>query len=356
MGKHKVCPECGVPKVVAKQQKWESDGTITQVQNPGYRLFLADIDGLDFLFSGLQEMLGIPIDSIITEGTRKASLLYLRHVLAGLKGKIVRAVAIRQAYQMLSKVGVIMGYGYFELIERKKGEHVKIFGRDPYFLPLVVGDLLATFNVLEGTSAEVDLKEEDGGWMITMAPGEENIDLVSRLEQIVVPAKPGTVRFARCRSCGTPVDLRSFHWDYERGSLVDNSRQRRVAVIDPEGIESVMRELEAELGEDIPRAVLDTYRRYAKEAIRGSGAHADPDRLAHWLAVVGMGNLVEHKVTDGAMEAVVENASPTLLVAGMLQGSFELATGTDSTCEYARGGDGTLAVKLAQARGSGLES
>ena len=50
--------------------------------------------------------------------------------------------------------------------------------------------------------------------------------------------------------------------------------------------------------------------------------------------------------SEDLMKAVVENADPALMVAGMLQGVFELTTGKGSTYDYTRSDDGTLTVTV----------
>ena len=46
---------------------------------------------------------------------------------------------------------------------------------------------------------------------------------------------------------------------------------------------------------------------------------------------------------------VVENASPSLLVAGIMQGIYELITGNTSSYDLDRDGDGTLRMTVTRA-------
>ena len=72
----------------------------------------------------------------------------------------------------------------------------------------------------------------------------------------------------------------------------------------------------------------------------------DTEYLRHQLAVRGMGNLVALDLGEDRLKARVENAILPLLLAGILQGIFELDRGVESDCEYSRGEDGTLEVTV----------
>jgi hypothetical protein len=117
-------------------------------------------------------------------------------------------------------------------------------------------------------------------------------------------------------------------------------------IIDPEGIESVFRELESELGEDISQAIIDAQRLYILNTMKAGPNPPDVQDIVMQLALTGMGNLVERDTQDGIMEAVIENSPLPLLVVGTLQGIFEYEAGGRSTCEYSREKDGTLAVSV----------
>jgi hypothetical protein len=342
----KRCAECGVPRIIAKQHCWEDNGTITQADNPSYRLVYIEVDVLEKIFSHIQELLGMNIDRIIIEGKRKAALEYLLRMLAGFKGFIVRLLARRQAYEMIASLGIALGYGQFEVLGFKRGKDVRVFGRNIYFMPLMYGDLKGTFNAVEGVSAELHFEPKEDGYLITLQPGEEAVELASRIEHRKAPQKPDDLHFKRCPRCGVPLDIKMFSWDEKEGIISDTIHRKRIVVIDPEGVESVFRELESELGEDISQAIIDAQRLYTLHTIQTGTTQPDPQDIVMELALMGMGHLVECYTRDGVMEAVVENSPLPLLVAGKLQGLFELQASGGSVCEYRREADGTLVVTV----------
>jgi len=113
-----------------------------------------------------------------------------------------------------------------------------------------------------------------------------------------------------------------------------------------EHIDAVFRELEAELGEDIARVIVQAQRDYTKHALAEGELEGGSRYFNRFFALRGMGNLVQFDMNDDAFSAVVENASPPLMVAGILQGIFEAKSDRESTCDYKRGDDGTLTVSV----------
>ena len=342
----KRCAECGVPRIIAKQHIWGDNGTITQADNPNYRLVYIEVGVLEKIFSHIQGLLGMNIDRMIIEGKRKAALEYLLRMLAGIKGLIVRLIARRQVYEMIASLGIALGYGHFEVLGFKRGKEARVFGKNIYFMPLMYGDLKATFNAVEGVSADLRFEPEGDGYLITLQPGEEAVELVSRIEHKKAPQKPGDLRFERCPRCGVPLDIRRFSWDEKEGIISDTIHSKRIVVIDPEGIETVFRELESELGEDISQAIIDAQRLYTLPDMQNGPTRLEPQDIVMELALMGMGNLVEYDTRDGVMESIVENSPLPLLVAGKLQGIFEATSEKESTIEYVRCDDGTLTVSV----------
>jgi len=209
------------------------------------------------------------------------------------------------------------------------------------------GDLAAVFNRVEDLPAELRFEERDEGMVITVLPGEElGEEMASRLQRRVLPRKPGDIRYERCPECDLPLDFKDYTWDLEEGTITDNATGRRMAILGAEGMDSVFRELEAELGEEIPRTIVEAQRQYVKETLQSREVEQPADYLIRQIALRGMGNLVHYEVHKNSMQVVVENAIPPLLVAGTPQGIFEAVTAKDSACEYVRGDDGTLTASV----------
>lgn len=347
MGKKAVCSYCGVPRAFSREVNWRSDGTISTRSNPDDRTLFCEADGVDQLLKNIEQLVGIPINGIVMEGKRKGTEKFLRNRFAGVTGAVIRAFFRRRVYEMTADLGSLFGYGHFDILDYRRGEYVRLFGRNIYSLPLFCGDLEAVFGLMEGMPADLEFEEREGGYDIRVTPGgKPEEEVVSRLQRQPFTSKPGNITFERCPKCGVPLHFKGCRWNMEEGTITDGSTGRRLALSGCEEIDSVFRELEAELGEDIPLTIVEAQRRYVVDAFSEEEGLRDPDNAAYFLALRGLGNLVRYDLGEERLDAAVENASPPLMVAGILQGIFELATGRESTSEYLRKEDGTLQVTV----------
>ncbi|MBN2025899.1 MAG: hypothetical protein JW854_03995 [Actinobacteria bacterium] len=341
----KVCPYCGVPKEFSKENTWNSDGTITQTKNPDHRVLFYEAEGMNRMLANLEQLVGVLIDRIVIEGKRKSTYNYLQGMFSGIKLLIVKALLRRRVYETISARGAMLGYGHYELLDLKAGEFIKVFGRNIYSRTLFSGDIAAVFNLVEGIPAGLEFEEKDGGTVITVVPGEElEEEIATRLERKVLMPTPGDIAYDRCPKCGIPLEFKDYTWDLEAGTITDDNTGRRMAILGSEGIESVFRELEAELGEEISRTIIEAQRIYVVETLHLEEVQQHPDYLVRQLALRGMGNVVSFDISEGGIQATVENALPHLLVVGLLQGIFELFSGKGSDLSYDYNDRGTLTL------------
>jgi hypothetical protein len=347
MSKIKVCPECGAPKLLSKGNRWESNGSISAVVTKGKRGFFYEVGGFDGLFGNLEKSMGMLIDRIVAEGNRKNSVEYLRGLFSGLKGVLARSVLHRRVYNSIADMGAIFGYGHFEILDVKRGESVTVYGRNIYCTPMFTGDLMGVFNMMEDLPANVEIKEKDNGYIMTVTEGEKpEEEFTSRLQADIIRLKPGDIEYKKCPVCGLPAEFKNLDFDLEEGMITDKTTGRRMTTTGMEQMAAIFRELEVELGEDVVKEILNAQRAYIKEMLNEEEMEQGYPYLRRFLAFRGMGNLVRYDPGSDGLEAVVENASPYLLVAGMLQGIYELLSGNESLCDYKRGEDGTLEVTI----------
>jgi len=341
----KVCKSCGVPKEFTREHSWNSDGSIAQKMNPDHRVIFYETEGINLLLANISSLVGMPIDRIAIEGKRKSTYSYASSMFSGLKLMIIKALLRRKVYETIAARGAVLGYGHYDLLDFKPGEFLEISARNTYSRIFFSGDIAGVFNVVEGLPAEVSYEDKGDGLAIKVVPGKEaEEEMAQRLERIILPRKTGSITYQRCPGCGLPLDFKDYRWDVDAGSITDKVTGRRMAILGAEGVESVFRELEAELGEELPKTIVEAQRRYVVETLGREEVRQDPSYLTLQLALRGMGNVVEFDLDRGSLEAVVENALPPLLVAGMLQGIFELIAGKDSKCSYERDGSGTLTL------------
>src|SRR4030042_2658672 len=124
----KLCPECGVPRSVAKHNIWLPNGTILEDNNPDHRVVFIENDSLMDTFSGIDAILGISIEHIITESQRRSTYESIDRALPALLKPIVRRTGTRLMCRSMTKLGMLNGTGRIEVISYHRRK-----GKDDYF-------------------------------------------------------------------------------------------------------------------------------------------------------------------------------------------------------------------------------
>lgn len=71
------CEECGVPEYISKEHTWLCDGSIVQTRSPETRMAFIESQNWDPIWVSMSEMIGVPIEHIISDVSRRATLGYL---------------------------------------------------------------------------------------------------------------------------------------------------------------------------------------------------------------------------------------------------------------------------------------
>jgi len=337
------CPLCGFPQEFSRQCLWKENGTIVQAGNPRHRLLFLEVPSLAKVLDDIQRLLGMPIDRIVSEGKRKTTLEYLRGLFPGWKLRLARALTKQVAYRKIAETGALMGYGHYELLETSRKKRVRVYGENVYLPAFFAGDLAAVFNVMEGLPARLEIEESGKGMVITVVPGEEDNLLESRVKVRFRPVKPGQLELSRC-SCGLPQEISAGSCDPKNGIIIDGLTGRRAAVVGLEGLESVLRELQSELGEDIRIQASNSFRDYLLES-GAFGEEDDTSRLRLWLALRGMGNLVSVEETAGGRSFRVENPGVSPFLEGAIL-AFHQATVGSRGKAFTTEEEGDLIVRI----------
>lgn len=150
----------------------------------------------------------------------------------------------------------------------------------------------------------------------------------------------------RCGTCGVPEALSGFRWYYDRGVIRSSWTHRRMALLGPVMLDPVFDELEEELGEAIPRVVVEAQRHFVKTGFYSIEEIGDEGNIRNQFALRGLGNLREIRMGERGVTLRLENAAMHLLVVGLVQGLFETAFGIESNVDWELSEDGDLEVEV----------
>ena len=266
----------------------------------------------------IEETLAMPIDHIVIDAKRQDAKLYVDDVVSGIPGMIVRLRPFRRlGYLIMVRQAAAIGLAAAKLLRYKPG--VEFVGRaHPVYHPvLFVGDVCGAFESLERKRA-MPYYGRIGEALYCELHVDASLPADERLELERTPEVPAQAGFRRCGACGVPLGVNNFRWELAQGKIIDRTTGEWIIYIDVEGLNAILRELEEELGEDIPRMVsrhcFNVYRRLAR-AFPASYL----ENLA-FMKVRGFGVPDRDDPTRQELEAgvAIRNAFNPPLIAGMV--------------------------------------
>ena len=201
-----VCGNCGVPKRTTKSLTWNQNGTITEARNPDHRMVFADVDSLNQLFTNIEGLIGISIQSIITEAKAKATGDFTKELIRGWKGTVVRRAGLGIVIKRMGGVAQSFGYGDIEVLDVNwKENRIDFRLHDPYSVPLMCGDLRGATEAVKNVVGTVEPEQEDEHtWIVRGHLSPPPSGMEERLAAPAVKTKPGDLSFQRCPACGVP--------------------------------------------------------------------------------------------------------------------------------------------------------
>jgi hypothetical protein len=320
---------------------------------------------LDPLYDGIAEIIGIPIDHLIVESTRKGGGRYVRGILPPQVQEAIRdgSLALEPIVTALLMTAEVSGYGKCEQVglrydtaaefsvEAHAGDFVALRIADPYSIAPVVGVFTGATEAVTGLPLNAVYWETDPGlYEMKISVGEHALETEERLEAQEYHHREGDIELEPCSTCGVPRALSAYKWDDERGTITDTRKGRRMVGIGPYVMDPLFKELEEELGDAIPHAVVEAQRRFVKTGFYTVAEVQDQDEFRTQLALKGMGNLREMKISPEGLAMRIESADCYLMMVGLMQGLFEMAYDVGSNVEWELSGEGDLQVRVTPKR------
>ncbi|HEY5530947.1 MAG TPA: hypothetical protein VIK22_02975 [Candidatus Anoxymicrobiaceae bacterium] len=352
MSEIKRCKECGTPLMVSKENTWYANGVVAQARDFDHRMLFYESDNISALFTGIEHILGLPIDKIVVESKRREVKEYVEKMMSAITRKAVKHVGIGMMIGTLSRNGQAFGYGDIDLVERRRkndsDDFITMSVRNPHSIFFFCGEVLGAWEAIDGRDHFASYEEvEPGFYRVTCRVGEHPLELQERLNFKTYPYKPGDIEYERCGTCEVPLSVAKYTWDLEAGTIVHPDTRRRMSIFGPRGMEAILDDLEAELGETIPETVIEAQRLTVRMAMKDMKWVGDDQRYRKMMAFRGLGNIVMMKRGDKSLSVRMENSCIDLMAVGMFQALFELMSGTDtSKYEYAISPDGVIDITV----------
>lgn len=367
-----LCAQCRIPLMISRELRWQSNGLITLARSPANRMVLYESRVIDNLFHGIEELIGMPIEHIVIESRRREVRRYIekrfppwiRRTFRLLKNRmegdgpvsrIIRKPVLRIAKRValrIMEIGAIYGYGYCVPGEPWEGSDPFPWRNNviskPYSVPFWAADALGSAEAIEGENLWVRHEQVgEEAYRVVAYLAEHPVELKERLQRKHYPFKPGNIAYERCPACGLPVELGRYRWDTEEGTITDVENGWRMAIFGPAALESVLDDLQSELGEAIPELIVEAQRRYVKERTSQMNWRRGGTTFNRLCSLRGMGNITLFEADEKHISLTIENSCLPHLMVGMAQALYEIALNLEkSTYEWEQSEDGDLRIEV----------
>jgi hypothetical protein len=333
-----MCPECGVPRLITTEHIWLNNGDIVQSRNHSSRMIFIETENLDPLFQGIEQIIGTPIEHLVITAGRRAYRGYLRsYVPKEIREKIARNELDYEPIDAAFRdIGRLNGVGSYALVERRyerdEDDYDIVSISEPYSVPLTVSAHVGAIELLTGVDQSYTCEEKSPGlYFIRTFPSPHPEEMRERLWFKPHEHTDGDIELEACGECGGPRALSAYRWLPDRGIVVNTLTRRRMAIQGDVLLDPIFQELESELGDIVPRAVVEAQRRFTKSGFYTIDDITDEGDFRVQLALRGLGNLKELSMKRTGMHLRLENAALPLIVIGLAQGFFEMGFGIDAT-------------------------
>ena len=357
----KRCEECGVPLLITSDRLWLNSGVIVQKSNQAQRTGFIETENLDPLYANIERIIGVPIEHLIVDVTRKGGADYARGILPPNMREMISdgKLTLEAVFSGLLRYSELMGYGKAELVElhydikrdtrfeNHIGDYFIDRVKNPYSIIPLAGVYTGGCEVVTGSPFGVDYYEISPGlYELKFIVSEHDEELEDRLEVKAYRHRDGDIDLERCQTCNAPKGLSKFKWDEDNGFIINNWTSRRMTMVGPYVMDPLFEELEKELGDGIPSAVVESQRLFTKTGFYSIEEVTEEEDFRTQLALRGMGNVREVSMNAKGFRMRIDNAGCYLMAVGMAQGMFEIAFDVDSNVEWQVSEDGDLEVEV----------
>jgi hypothetical protein len=349
------CPECKVPRHISDEHLWLDNGVIVSKRDEKARMSFFESENLDPLYEGIGRLIGMPIERLVIDVSRRRTREYIDHLVPDEILELFRSrqIELRPMIDIMLDTSVVMGYAKMKIVdifyEESEKDYVSITIAEPYSLPLACGSFEGTVEALVGGESGMSYVEiQPNVYQATVFRAESPPELSKRLrwKGYDKEFKEGDIEIKRCPTCGVPAALAGFKWFYDRGVIKSKWTHRRMAMLGPAMLDPVFEELEEEVGKAIPQVVVEAQRQFVRTGFYSIEEIGDEGNIRSQFALRGLGNVREIRMGKKGVIMRVENAAMHLLVAGLIQGLFEMTFGIDSNVEWELSEEGHLEVEV----------
>lgn len=341
------CSDCDFPRKFARFFDWRSDGTIVSTDSTRTRSQITFLEAseVETLFQDLSSTIGIDIDRIFIGAQKNiGKALYanlpVRHMKRVPTNRFLRPQWLaRLLVRAIAGDIAGLGDGRVSLDCYVAGESMVLRFKQPVLVPVMVGSISGIYESVEDMSVAVaEYGFEGDDLVIRMSHGTSATTEESRLTLEEVSEGHGSLRYDRCLRCGVPREAaRTWKWDLDTGIITNMKTSKREVVVAVQSMNAMLRELENELGEDIPKLVYEHQKALSLrklDEVTAAGPREFIEEKTRTMALRGLGYPSSLEVTDDSVHVEIDNAYNQDLYAAKIAAALEKSTSKPSTITW----------------------
>ncbi|OFW55498.1 MAG: hypothetical protein A2V52_03875 [Actinobacteria bacterium RBG_19FT_COMBO_54_7] len=347
-----LCPECNVPQAIAQNYTWLDSGVMVQTNNKSRRVGFIESGNLDPLYEGVGKIIGHPIDDRVIDILRRGTIDYFKNILPGAGGMMRNSnVGTDFVSDFMMTMAQLNGFGKYEVLEIQYNgdgdDHTVLRVTNPFSVLLCLGSQSGGVEMISGDPHNVSYREVSPGvFEITARVNRKKEEPAESLQIEEYCYRGGDIELERCGTCRIPKVLGGFQWILKAGIIANGWTGRRMVMMGPEAQDPLFRELERQLGEKVPAAVIEAQRLFTKTGFYSLDEITNQGDFRTQLAVRGLGNLKRMKLGAKGLSMRIDDAACYFMTLGMAQGLFEMAFGLDSRIEWQISAEGDLELEV----------
>ena len=323
------CNSCGIPLGIGSGNIWRANGIITGRYPPYIRGAFFDVDELNNLFDSISDRIGFNVSRIVTEGKQQDAKRYMSSLLLRMREREI-ATDVLALENAIATYARAWGLADVRVLPAKPGMAAEFEVKHPYSLPLFLGDAGGVVEAIEGqrTMAVWEGTGEEGVIHVKYAEEEPELErrIKAEIEVGIESTEGGGITYEYCPECEAPLDLaRIFAWELEKASIVERSTGKRFVLTNTNGIVAVIRQLLAELGEDVSALILEIERDYARDLYSGAEGGFYLEREFDGFPLRGWGRPLLPGEANGKVTVVLRNPFNDHMIAGRIWGMLEVS-------------------------------
>ncbi len=351
----KRCRKCGLPLRLSRGYAWPGNGAILARNDSFMRMVLFEADYYPYMWSRLEELLGVSMAEAMIRGQSAANRDYLEsNILYGWRRYVLPYMPMRMLFRRLQSETALFGFAEVELLEYRRKRFTTIRVKHPFDIISVAWGIKGLAECREGMSSELAWRVEgedcvlsisfrehdDRGESADLEPMRLIRDAKRELSHGGNPRPPSRRDEGEpCPACGLPRALTELEWREADGTIRRRDGGRRYIFTSAHVFVGVVRDLEVRTGRDLQPVIMDISREFHLRALQGidirtrSGAYR---AAARYLFAGGFGSVTSFNCGEGYLEMLIANPLFVPRLVGRIAGLFEYIEGEDADISFRR--------------------